>query len=285
MAGTATCSGDGGMIPYERRYSEKWFYQCIQSRYGFNPNHLRLADAGDIEIANRKWAKQPSPDFRPYAAGDDLVPEMVRPGDGFRMHTTGLTHAESGFPTQEPELVDRYLQRILGKIEVHADLVECYEAIECEDAETLVFQDDVFSLACVAYRLLSGKHPFGGAPSLAAKNKSISVEPIPGLPRKEWQILRRALSYERSDRPSDVSDFVDLHASAPSAGYSVSRLLKRVPASLRSPLAAIAAFIIVVIGVWLFQRGIDSLHCFLRRQQADSQQSEILAREFFEIEP
>ncbi len=45
MAGTATCSGEGGMIPDERRYSSKWFYQCIQSRYGFNPHHLPLADA------------------------------------------------------------------------------------------------------------------------------------------------------------------------------------------------------------------------------------------------
>jgi glutamate synthase domain-containing protein 2 len=50
MAGTATCSGEGGMIPDERRYSSKWFYQCIQSRYGFNPNHLRLADAVEFFI-------------------------------------------------------------------------------------------------------------------------------------------------------------------------------------------------------------------------------------------
>ncbi len=50
MAGTATCSGEGGMIPDERRYSEKWFYQCIQSRYGFNPHHLRLADAVEFFI-------------------------------------------------------------------------------------------------------------------------------------------------------------------------------------------------------------------------------------------
>src|SRR5437868_11115989 len=50
MAGTATCSGEGGMLPDERRYSEKWFYQCIQSRYGFNPHHLRLADACEIFI-------------------------------------------------------------------------------------------------------------------------------------------------------------------------------------------------------------------------------------------
>jgi glutamate synthase domain-containing protein 2 len=50
MAGTATCSGEGGMIPDERRYSQKWFYQCIQSRYGFNPHHLRLADGCEIFI-------------------------------------------------------------------------------------------------------------------------------------------------------------------------------------------------------------------------------------------
>src|SRR3989449_11225740 len=50
MAGTATCSGEGGMIPDERRYSTKWLYQCIQSRYGFNPHHLQVADACEIFI-------------------------------------------------------------------------------------------------------------------------------------------------------------------------------------------------------------------------------------------
>jgi Glutamate synthase domain 2 len=44
MAGSATCSGEGGMIPDERKYSKKWFHQCIPSRYGFNPHHGQLAD-------------------------------------------------------------------------------------------------------------------------------------------------------------------------------------------------------------------------------------------------
>ena len=50
MAGSATCSGEGGMIPDERRYSQKWYYQCIQSRYGFNPHHAQLADAIEVFI-------------------------------------------------------------------------------------------------------------------------------------------------------------------------------------------------------------------------------------------
>src|SRR2546428_4231352 len=50
MAGTATCSGEGGMIPPERDHSTKWYYQVIQSRYGFNPHHLMLADAAEFFI-------------------------------------------------------------------------------------------------------------------------------------------------------------------------------------------------------------------------------------------
>ncbi len=99
---------------------------------------VQLARSDDIEIANRKWASEPTPDFLPYATGDDLIPEMVRPGDGFRTHTTGLTHAENGFPTQDPEVVDQYMRRILDKLDVHNELIESYEAIDTDDADYLV---------------------------------------------------------------------------------------------------------------------------------------------------
>ncbi len=38
------------MIPPERDLSTKWYYQIIQSRYGFNPHHLMLADAVEFFI-------------------------------------------------------------------------------------------------------------------------------------------------------------------------------------------------------------------------------------------
>ncbi|MCP5090151.1 MAG: 2-oxoacid:acceptor oxidoreductase subunit alpha [Gammaproteobacteria bacterium] len=99
---------------------------------------VRVSDGGDIEIANRKWAADPGPEFSPYAAGEDLIPEMVRPGDGFRTHTTGLTHAENGFPTQDPDVVEQYMHRILDKLEIHNGLIESYETIDTNDADYLV---------------------------------------------------------------------------------------------------------------------------------------------------
>ncbi len=99
---------------------------------------VELPAAGSLEIVERKWASGARQEHQPYAAGDDGVPAMARPGDGYRTHTTGLTHAEDGFPTQDPAAVDRVMRRLLGKLDRHREAIESFEAIGCEDALILV---------------------------------------------------------------------------------------------------------------------------------------------------
>ncbi|MFA9460418.1 FMN-binding glutamate synthase family protein [Thiohalorhabdus methylotrophus] len=53
--GTSTTTGDGGMTPEERASSETLVYQCLPSRYGFNPDDVRKADA--IEVVVGQGAK------------------------------------------------------------------------------------------------------------------------------------------------------------------------------------------------------------------------------------
>ena len=53
--GTSTTTGDGGMTPEERASSKTLVYQCLPSRYGFNPDDIRQADA--IEIVLGQGAK------------------------------------------------------------------------------------------------------------------------------------------------------------------------------------------------------------------------------------
>jgi glutamate synthase domain-containing protein 2 len=48
--GTSTTTGDGGMTPEERRSSKTLVYQCLPSRYGFNPDDLRRCDAIELVI-------------------------------------------------------------------------------------------------------------------------------------------------------------------------------------------------------------------------------------------
>ena len=48
--GTSTTTGDGGMTPEERKASKRLVYQCLPSRYGFNPADVHQADAIEVVI-------------------------------------------------------------------------------------------------------------------------------------------------------------------------------------------------------------------------------------------
>jgi glutamate synthase domain-containing protein 2 len=47
---TTTTTGDGGMTEEERGSSKTLVYQCLPSRYGFDPDHVRRADAIEVVI-------------------------------------------------------------------------------------------------------------------------------------------------------------------------------------------------------------------------------------------
>ena len=53
--GTSTTTGDGGMTMEEREASQTLVYQVLPSRYGMDPDHLRIADA--IEVVVGQGAK------------------------------------------------------------------------------------------------------------------------------------------------------------------------------------------------------------------------------------
>jgi 2-oxoglutarate ferredoxin oxidoreductase subunit alpha len=97
-----------------------------------------LPDPARLDLIERAWESGPRETYLPYRAGDDLVPAMARPGDGYRAHTTGLTHGEDGFPTQEPAAVARAIGRLLEKLAVHEDEIVAFETVGEADAEVVV---------------------------------------------------------------------------------------------------------------------------------------------------
>ena len=102
---------------------------------------VELADAhggGGAVRPVRKWASGPREAYQPYAADEDGIPAMSRPGAGYRVHTTGLNHAENGFPTQDPEAVERNLTRLLGKFDRHRDAIDSWQTLGCEDADVVI---------------------------------------------------------------------------------------------------------------------------------------------------
>ena len=84
--------------------------------------HLRenvtLPSADELEIHPRRLpTKTRAEGYRPYAVGEDLVPDVARFGDGYRIHVTGLLHDETGFPSGSPAVTEQLIRRLHEKID------------------------------------------------------------------------------------------------------------------------------------------------------------------------
>ena len=117
-------------------------------------------------------------------------------------------------------------------------------------------RDDLFALACVAYLLLSGQHPFPNRTAVEARAQRLRPRRPPGLTGQQWRMLREALRWERERRPRNVQGWLqrfDLSAAAPRLP-SLPALVKTSPPKSRAPLRALAAAAILVLlaggGYW-----------------------------------
>lgn len=108
--------------------------ECV----GHMTEKVVIPPADQIEIVPRRLTAQPPESFLPYRRNGNGVPEFARAGDGYRFHTTGLTHDERGYPVMSAECQDRCVRGIVDKIRLNADKIVRYEEEEIEGAEVVV---------------------------------------------------------------------------------------------------------------------------------------------------
>ncbi len=97
-----------------------------------------VIDPESIQITPRRKPTVPYEEFVPYRAGEDLVPEMACAGEGYRVHVTGLTHDEYGYPDMSLEAQAALVTRLADKIRKNADQIIEYEEQFIEDAEIVI---------------------------------------------------------------------------------------------------------------------------------------------------
>lgn len=121
-------------------YSEKYRVPVIllmDEVIGHMREKIELHDGNIIEIINRKTPSDKE-NYMAYKPDSDLVPPMAPFGEGYKFHVTGLTHSESGFPTNDPKTAGELITRLDKKIKMHEDDIVLYDEVETDDADILI---------------------------------------------------------------------------------------------------------------------------------------------------
>jgi 2-oxoglutarate ferredoxin oxidoreductase subunit alpha len=109
---------------------------------GHMMERVEIPPGEDIPLWERKRPKA-SPEnnghFMAFRADPhDLVPPMAHAGEGFRVHFTGLTHDEHGYPDMNADTHHQLVTRLGEKIRRNASKIIRTEAYHLDDAEIVV---------------------------------------------------------------------------------------------------------------------------------------------------
>jgi len=144
--------------------------ECV----GHMTEKVVIPEADKVEVTPRRYTAKKPEDFHLFQPDETLVPEMVRAGEGYRFHVTGLTHDERGYPSMNVETQDRTVRRLQDKLKPFSNGRALVETEHLEDAEVVVVSYGITSR--VAQRALQLARERGVR---AGKFRLISAWPFP----------------------------------------------------------------------------------------------------------
>lgn len=105
---------------------------------GHMTEKVTIPHPDDLVLWPRRKPRVPPEKYRPYEPDADLVPPMANAGDGYRVHITGLTHDERGYPIMTGEAQHKLISRLVDKIRVNADDIIQVQEDGVEGADVVV---------------------------------------------------------------------------------------------------------------------------------------------------
>lgn len=88
-------------------------------------------------------------------------------------------------------------------------LTPAYASLEMLQGKDPESQDDLYALACVAYELLGGRHPFNKINAEQAMKQGLVPQRLPALSKLQWRTLQRGLAFRREERIPTAAEFIE----------------------------------------------------------------------------
>ncbi len=97
-----------------------------------------IPPAEEIDIEPRRYFKGETDKYLPFKRDKDFVPPMVKIGDGYRFHVTGLTHDDRGYPIMNEECQEYNVHPLVKKIRDYTDEIIEVQETGIDDAEVVI---------------------------------------------------------------------------------------------------------------------------------------------------
>lgn len=138
-------------------------------------------------------------------------------------HEAGLVHADFKpgnvfvLPNHDAKILDFGIARAVQINHAHGEdtvfdptrlaaLTPAYASREMLGGADAEVRDDLYSLGVVIYLMLTGRHPYDRLPADQAAELCLRPVRPKRLTRRQWRVLERCLSFERSERPASVRE-------------------------------------------------------------------------------
>jgi 2-oxoglutarate ferredoxin oxidoreductase subunit alpha len=105
---------------------------------GHMTERVVIPPADTIQVIDRKKPSVPPEKYLPYRPDADGVAPMATAGEGYRIHVTGLTHDERGYPAMDEASQEGMIDRLVQKVRKNAEQIIRYETFLLDDAEVVV---------------------------------------------------------------------------------------------------------------------------------------------------
>jgi formylglycine-generating enzyme required for sulfatase activity len=175
-----------------------------------------------------------------FAHAKRVVHGDLTPGNVMLAASGAVKVIDFGIARIIADPVNTFMGRASARADAITGVTPAYASPQMIENRGSDFRDDVYSLACIAWELLTGAHPFGRKQSTIARDSGDKLERHARLSARQYRALAHALQFDRAARTPSVRQFI-----ADLTGARQRRQVQIAAAASVAIIGAIAAFAFV----------------------------------------
>ncbi|HKQ12187.1 MAG TPA: bifunctional serine/threonine-protein kinase/formylglycine-generating enzyme family protein [Steroidobacteraceae bacterium] len=172
-----------------------------------------------------------------FAHGKRVVHGDLTPGNVMLADSGVVKVIDFGIARIIADPVGTFMGRASARADAITGVTPAYASPQQIENRGVDFRDDVYSLGCIVWELLTGSHPFNRKQSTLARDAGDKLERHARLTTRQYRALAHALQFDRAARTPSVRQFMD-----ELTGERRRRQMKIAAAAAVAVVGAVAAF-------------------------------------------